>query len=45
LFAVDVVADNDWVLGWSWGDVELDLGVCCGELREDRLDEATGEAC
>jgi hypothetical protein len=43
LLAVDVVTDNDWVLRWSWGDVELDLGVCCGELRKDGLDEAAAE--
>ncbi len=45
LLSVDIVADEDGVFPWSGGDVDLDLGVLGGELREEGLDEATGRKC
>lgn len=40
LAAVDVLRDDDGVLGRPGGHGELDLGVGGGELGEERLDEA-----
>jgi hypothetical protein len=43
LAAVDVLGDDDGVLGRPRRDGELDLRVAGGELGEEGLDEAAGD--